>query len=65
MNDSTRSLSSSSSARATTASRSTARCTTDARNARRSASVTAWIVAGSENGDANSDTAPIRAPGRQ
>ena len=45
--------------------RSAARRTTDARSASRSVSVTAWIVAGSEKGDANNDTTPMRAPGRQ
>src|SRR6266704_912843 len=65
MNDSTRSLSSSSRARATRTSRSAARRTNDARNTSRSASVTAWIVAGSKKGDANSDTTPMRAAGRQ
>jgi hypothetical protein len=65
MNDSTRSLSSSIRARATRASRSAACRTTDGRSAKRSALVIAWVDTGNTNGDANNDTTPIRAPGRQ
>ena len=65
MKPTTRSLSSSSSARATRAFPSAARRTAAGRRTSSRTAVTASIDAGSENPTRNMDTTPINAPGRQ